>query len=106
MTAPITAQRAEADPQPSPNGSPTSGPFHSPAPTVALLRDESTSHPFALAIAAAWSCYGARPAKVENVLKLIHEPAPAGLAPDKVLDRAGRRERALKLYADLFAAGH
>jgi flavin-dependent thymidylate synthase len=71
-----------------------------------LLRDESTNHPFALAIAAAWSCYGARPAKVENVLKLVNEPAQEGLTPEKAADRANRRERALKLYADLFAAGH
>ena len=89
-----------------PRASDVSSPFASTPPTVTLLRDESTSHPFALAIAAAWSCYGATPAKLENVLKLIHEPAPAGLAPEKAADRAGRRERALKLYADLFAAGH
>ncbi|MEA2531808.1 MAG: hypothetical protein QOG89_3452 [Thermomicrobiales bacterium] len=81
-------------------------PFVSPAPTVTLLRDESTRHPFALAIAAAWTCYGTRPAKVENVLKLVSEPAPDGLSPEKAADRASRRDRALKLYADLFAAGH
>jgi flavin-dependent thymidylate synthase len=106
MTAPVTAQRAESDAQSSPNGAPASGPFRSPAPTVTLLRDESTNHPVALAIAAAWSCYGARPARVENVLKLINDPAPEGLTPEKAADRANRRERALKLYADLFAAGH
>lgn len=81
-------------------------PFASDPPVVTLLREESTAHPFALAVAAAWSCYGAKPAKVENVLKLILEPAPAGIAPAKAADREGRRERALKLYADLFAAGH
>ncbi|MCC6792410.1 MAG: FAD-dependent thymidylate synthase [Thermomicrobiales bacterium] len=85
---------------------PAPSPFASSPPVVTLLRDESTAHPFALTIAAAWSCYGAKPAKVENVLKLIHEPAPAGLAPERVADREGRRDRALKLYADLFAAGH
>ena len=36
-------------------------PFHSPAPTVTFLREESTQHPFALAVAAAWTCYGATP---------------------------------------------
>ena len=81
-------------------------PFQSPAPTVTLLRDESTQHPFALAVAAAWSCYGGKPAKVENVRKLVAEPEPEGLNPIKAADRAARRERALRLYADLFAAGH
>jgi len=81
-------------------------PFQSPPPTVTLLRDESTQHPFALAVAAAWSCYGGKPAKVENVLRLVQEPAPASLSPIKAADRAHRRERALRLYADLFAAGH
>jgi thymidylate synthase ThyX len=92
-------------PGPRPAGGEAS-PFVSPPPAVTLLREESTRHPFALAIAAAWSCYGARPAKVENVLKLIHDPQPEGLSPEKAADRATRRERALKLYADLFAAGH
>ena len=41
-------------------------PFHSAQPGVTLLREESTQHPFALAVAAAWSCYGGRPAKVET----------------------------------------
>src|SRR5262249_9492627 len=36
----------------------------------------------------------------------VHEPAPVGLAPEKAADREVRRDRALKLYADLFAAGH
>ena len=80
--------------------------FASGGPTVTLLRDESTAHPFALSVAAAWSCYGAKPAKVENVLKLVAESAPAGLNAVKAADRANRRERALRLYADLFAAGH
>lgn len=76
------------------------------APKVTLLPEESTSHPFAVAVAAAWSCYGGKPAKVENVLSLIHGPEPSGLSPEKSAERANRRERALRLYADLFAAGH
>jgi thymidylate synthase ThyX len=81
-------------------------PFRSAAPGVTLLREESTQHPFALAVAAAWSCYGGRPAKVETVRKLVYEPDPEGLSPVKTADRAHRRDRAMKLYADLFAAGH
>jgi len=81
-------------------------PFQSAEPGVALLREESTRHPFALAVAAAWSCYGGKPAKVETVRKLVYEPDPPGLSPVKATDRAHRRERAMKLYADLFAAGH
>lgn len=81
-------------------------PFQSAEPGVALLREESTRHPFALAVAAAWSCYGGKPAKVETVQKLVYEPDPPGLSPVKATDRAHRRERAMKLYADLFAAGH
>ena len=34
------------------------------------------------------------------------EAEPEGLSPVKAADRAHRRERAMKLYADLFAAGH
>ena len=75
-------------------------------PTVTLLRDQSTSAPFAVTIAAAWSCYGAKPAKVENVLKLLHGPGPAGQTEEKARDRAERRERAMRLYSDLFTAGH
>src|ERR671913_89337 len=81
-------------------------PFRSPAPEVRLLRDESAAHPFALAVAAAWSCYGARPAKVENVLKLVYGPEPESLSPRKLAGRGERRDRAIRLYADLFAAGH
>ena len=81
-------------------------PFLSPPPTVTLLPEESTQHPFALAVAAAWSCYGGKPAKVANVRKLVEDPAPEGMSPVKAADRALRRERALRLYADLFAAGH
>ncbi len=81
-------------------------PFLSAPPTVTLQREESTQHPFALAIAAAWSCYGGKPAKVANVRKLVYEPVPEGLSAVKAADRAHRRERALRLYADLFAAGH
>ena len=81
-------------------------PFVSAAPTVRLLRDQSAENPFALAIAAAWSCYGGKPAKVENVLKLVYGPAPANLSAESEADRADRRERALRLYSDLFAAGH
>ncbi|MCC6315563.1 MAG: FAD-dependent thymidylate synthase [Thermomicrobiales bacterium] len=75
-------------------------------PSVTLLRDESTAHPFALAVAAAWSCYGARPARIESVLRLVAEPAPVDLNPVKAADRAARRQRAMRLYADLFTAGH
>jgi thymidylate synthase ThyX len=85
---------------------PPTWPFHSAEPGVTLLREESTQHPFALAVAAAWSCYGGRPAKVETVQKLVYSPEPEGLSPVKAADRAHRRERAMKLYADLFAAGH
>ncbi|MCC7021363.1 MAG: FAD-dependent thymidylate synthase [Thermomicrobiales bacterium] len=85
---------------------PVPWPFRSAEPGVTLLREESTSHPFALAVAAAWSCYGGKPAKVETVRKLVYEPDPPGLSPIKAADRAHRRERAMKLYADLFAAGH
>jgi thymidylate synthase ThyX len=88
------------------SATPPAWPFHSAAPGVTLLREESTQHPFALAVAAAWSCYGGRPAKVETVRKLVYEPEPEGLSPVKAADRAHRRERAMKLYADLFAAGH
>jgi flavin-dependent thymidylate synthase len=80
--------------------------FASSGPTVRLLRDESTAHPFAVAVAAAWSCYGGKPAKVENVLSLVSGPGSDGLDPARASERAGRRERALRLYADLFAAGH
>lgn len=83
-----------------------SWPFHSPEPNVTLLRDESTQHPFSLAVAAAWTCYGGRPARVETVRKLVYDPEPDGLSPVKAADRRHRRERAMKLYADLFAAGH
>ena len=85
---------------------PVAWPFRSVAPGVTLLREESTQHPFALAVAAAWSCYGGRPAKVESVQKLVYEPDPEGMSPVKAADRAHRRERAMKLYADLFSAGH
>src|ERR687889_2941167 len=85
---------------------PAAWPFLSAAPGVTLLREESTQHPFSLAVAAAWSCYGGRPAKVETVQKLVYGPEPEGLSPVKAADRAHRRERALRLYADLFAAGH
>lgn len=81
-------------------------PFHSAAPIVRLLPEESTAHPFAVTIAAAWSCYGAKPANAANVLKLIHGDGPADATPEQIADRLDRRERALKLYADLFAAGH
>ncbi len=80
--------------------------FRSPAPVVRLLREESATHPFAVTIAAAWSCYGARPASVENVLKLVSGPEPAHLSEEKLASRRERRDRAIRLYADLFAAGH
>lgn len=80
--------------------------FRSDAPVVQLLHDESTAHPFAVTIAAAWSCYGAKPANASNVLKLVYGPAPSNQSPEKAAAREERRDRAIKLYADLFAAGH
>ena len=68
--------------------------FRSAEPGVTLLREESTQHPFALAVAAAWSCYGGRPAKVETVRKLVYGPEPEGLSPVKAADREDR-ERGL-----------
>ncbi len=41
-------------------------PFVGAAPKVTLQRDESTLHPFSVAVAAAWSCYGGKPAKVAS----------------------------------------
>lgn len=76
-------------------------PFASRPPSIRLLIDESSAHPFALTIAAAWSCYGARPARVENVLKLLDDGLDAG---DEL--RPARRTRAQRLYRDLFDAGH
>ncbi len=76
-------------------------PFASRPPEIQLLSSESASNPFALTIAAAWSCYGARPAKIENVLKLMD----ASLDDGSEL-RPVRRKRAQKLYRDLFDAGH
>ena len=76
-------------------------PLASKPPTVKLLAEESTAHPFGLTIAAAWSCYGARPARVENVLKLM-DPA----LDDGSELRVVRPRRAEKLYRDLFEAGH
>ncbi|HET7035618.1 MAG TPA: FAD-dependent thymidylate synthase [Thermomicrobiaceae bacterium] len=77
-------------------------PFRSTPPTVKLLGEESASHPFALTVAAAWSCYGARPARVESVLKLLDESLDE---PGDEL-RPSRRARAQRLYRDLFEAGH
>ena len=96
--------RAEVEIPPATPLNPVS-PFVGAAPKVTLLRDESTTHPFSVAIAAAWSCYGGKPAKVDNVRKLIG-PAPEGLSDEKAADRDGRQSRALRLYSDLFAAGH
>lgn len=81
---------------------PTPYPFRSAPPTVRLLTTESAQHPFALTIAAAWSCYGRRPAQVESVLDLLDE------SRDEPGDesRPARRRRAHRLYADLFQAGH
>ena len=76
-------------------------PLASKAPVIKLLSSESASNPFALTIAAAWSCYGARPAKVENVLNLMN---PALDGNDEL--RPARRARAERLYRDLFEAGH
>lgn len=80
--------------------------FRSDPPEVRLLPDESAKHPFATAVAAAWSCYGSRPAKVENVVKLVYGDPKPGLSDEKLAARADRQKRAIKLYADLFAAGH
>ncbi len=98
QVVPPVGERDEAGTLPSP--------FRSAPPVVTLLREESTAHPVALAIAAAWSCYAAKPGKVANVLKLLHGPAPPDLPPEAAADREERRDKALKLYADLFAAGH
>lgn len=76
-------------------------PLASKPPVVKLLADESTRHPFGLTIAAAWSCYGARPAQVDGVLKLMDPSLDDGSEL-----RATRRRRAEKLYRDLFEAGH
>ena len=76
-------------------------PMGSKPPVIKLLSTESASNPFALTVAAAWSCYGARPAKVENVLKLMDPALDAG---DDL--RPARRARAERLYRDLFEAGH
>ena len=89
-----------------PDKSANHSPLASAPPRVTLLREESARHPFALAIAAAWSCYGAKPARVENVVKLVYDDPDPSLSPEKAADRAKRRDRALRLYADLFAAGH
>lgn len=80
--------------------------FRSDPPEVRLLADESARHPFATAVAAAWSCYGGRPAKVENVEKLVYREPKPGLSGEKLAAREDRRDKAIKLYADLFAAGH
>ena len=96
--------RAEIELPPVERAMPVS-PFVGAAPKVTLQRDESTLHPFALAIAAAWSCYGGKPARVENVRKLIG-PAPEGLSEEKAADRDDAGGRAQRLYSDLFAAGH
>jgi flavin-dependent thymidylate synthase len=76
-------------------------PLRSKTPVIKLLAGESAGNPFALTIAAAWSCYGARPARVENVLKLMDPALDAG---DEL--RPARRQRAERLYRDLFEAGH
>jgi flavin-dependent thymidylate synthase len=77
-------------------------PFRSEPPRVRLLTSESSAHPFALTIAAAWSCYGPRPARIESVLDLLDE------SRDEPGDetRPARRRRVHDLYADLFEAGH
>lgn len=89
-----------ADPRPQAFDTPF--PFQSTPPTVRLITEESATHPFALTVAAAWTCYGARPARIGNVQKLmdpsLDEPG------DEV--RAKRRTRAQRLYPDLFDAGH
>jgi thymidylate synthase ThyX len=79
----------------------SSYPLGSKPPVIRLLSSESAGNPFALTIAAAWSCYGARPARVENVLKLMDPALDGG---DE--QRPARRARAERLYRDLFEAGH
>ena len=66
--------------------------FRSDAPIVQLLHDESTAHPFAVTIAAAWSCYGAKPAR-DNVLKLVYGPGPAPAPGRLLLARTGASAR-------------
>ncbi|HEV2527034.1 MAG TPA: FAD-dependent thymidylate synthase [Thermomicrobiales bacterium] len=85
---------------------PASSGFASPEPTVTLLTEESTAHPVAVTIAAAWSCYGGRAAKAENVRKLLNDPPKPDATPSAIANRENRRDRALALYASLFAAGH
>src|SRR5215218_5990794 len=104
-------QVAMSAPQPGPAETPpgiSSGEQRSRLLVVPPLdeREESTTHPVALAIAEAWSCYAARPGKVANVIKLLNGPVPPDLTPEAAADREDRRDKALKLYADLFAAGH
>lgn len=87
-------------------GRPTNGGFTSPEPSVTLLTEESTAHPVAVTIAAAWSCYGGRPSRAETVRRLLEDPSRPTATAAEVADRGRRRERALALYASLFAAGH
>ena len=83
-----------------------SSPFASAPPRVTLLEEESAQHPFGLAVAAAWSCYGGKPARVENVVRLMDRSSWGELDPAALAERENRRNRAARLYADLFAAGH
>lgn len=76
-------------------------PLHSEPPTVRLLSGQSSSEPFGLTVAAAWSCYGSRPAKVGSVSRLMDPDRDDGNEL-----RPARRKRAQKLYRDLFEAGH
>ncbi|HLI52517.1 MAG TPA: FAD-dependent thymidylate synthase [Thermomicrobiaceae bacterium] len=77
-------------------------PFVSSQPVVRLVGTESAEHPVGLTIAAAWSCYGGKPARASNAARLLD---PAFDQPgDEV--RPQRRARAERLYRDLFAAGH
>ena len=85
---------------------PASSGFASPEPAVTLLTEESTAHPVAVTIAAAWSCYGGRPAKAENVRRLLNDGPKPEATPSAIADRERRRDRALALYGSLFAAGH
>lgn len=87
-------------------GGPATSGFTSPEPSVTLLTEESTAHPVAVTIAAAWSCYGGRASRAETVRRLLEDPSRPTATAAEVADRARRRERALALYASLFAAGH
>lgn len=75
-------------------------------PQVRLLVEDSARRPSALTVAAAWTCYAARPAEVGNAAALFSSyqagQEDAALEPEFL----ARRERAAQLYRSLFQAGH